>query len=85
MDNVARAERARFSDVVEPYAGRIRRLVFGHVHRPFSALRGTNHQIAFDLDPDAPRLASHEPPGCAVSLISGDSIIVHTHDDLDAS
>jgi 3',5'-cyclic-AMP phosphodiesterase len=94
MDDIALVERARFRDIVTPYASRIRHLFFGHVHRPisgswagipFSTLRGTNHQVAFDLDPAAPHLASQEPPAYAVVLIGGDSVVVHTHDYLDVS
>ncbi len=94
MDEIALAERARFREVVAPYVGHIRHLFFGHVHRPiagswagipFSTLRGTNHQVAFDLDPAAPHLASQEPPAYGVVLMSGDGVVVHTHDYLDAS
>jgi 3',5'-cyclic AMP phosphodiesterase CpdA len=94
MDQIALTERARFKEVVEPYVGRIRHLFFGHVHRPisgswagipFSTLRGTNHQVAFSLDPNAPHLASHEPPAYAVALVERESVVVHTHDFLDVS
>jgi 3',5'-cyclic AMP phosphodiesterase CpdA len=94
MDRIALAERAQFAEVVQPYQGRIRHLFFGHVHRPingswngipFSTLRGTNHQVAFDLDPSAPHFASHEPPAYAVALLNPGGVVVHTHDFLDAS
>jgi 3',5'-cyclic-AMP phosphodiesterase len=94
MDRIALAERAPFHAVMSPYMARIRHLFFGHVHRPisgswhgvpFSTLRGTNHQVWFDLSPDSAHLASHEPPAYAVVLIRPDTVIVHTHDFLDAS
>lgn len=94
MDRIALAERARFTEMISPYQGRVRHIFFGHVHRPisgswqgipFSTLRGTNHQVWFDLDPSAPHLASHEPPAYGVVLIREDAVVVHTHDYLDAS
>lgn len=70
----------------------IRHLFFGHVHRPvsgvwrgipFSALRGTNHQVAFDLHsaPAVPK--SYEEPAYAVCLLEEDQTVVHLHDYLD--
>ena len=94
MDCIALAERAAFADIVKAHTARIRHLFFGHVHRPisgnwmgipFSTLRGTNHQVWFDLAPEAPHLASHEPPAYAVVLIGEQSVVVHTHDYLDTS
>lgn len=94
MDSIALAERERFRAVVAPYAGRIRHLFFGHVHRPifgswagipFSTIRGTNHQVWFDLDPTSPHLASHEPPAYGIALFGRDGVVVHAHDYLDTS
>jgi len=94
MDRIALAEREAFSAVIEPYLSRIRHLFFGHVHRPisgswhgipFSTLRGTNHQVWFDLRTDVPHLASHEPPAYGIVLASREQIVVHTHDYLDRS
>jgi 3',5'-cyclic AMP phosphodiesterase CpdA len=94
MDRIALAERAAFAELIKPHKDRIRHLFFGHVHRPisgnwmgipFSTLRGTNHQVWFDLSPDGEHLASHEPPAYAVALIGGETVVVHTHDFLDAS
>jgi len=94
MDRIALAQPARFMEVVRPYRARIRHLFFGHVHRPisgswlgipFSTLRGTNHQVCFDLSPQAPHLSCHEPPAYAVVLISEGTVVIHTHDYLDAS
>jgi Icc protein len=70
-DRIAMAEAAAFTEVVTPYRARIRHVFFGHVHRPisgswlgipFSTLRGTNHQVCFDLSPQAVHLTNHEPP-----------------------
>lgn len=94
MDRIALAEREAFLEVVKPYLPRIRHLFFGHVHRPicgawqgvpFSTLRGTNHQVAFDLNPAGAHLASHEPPAYGIVLAGAHSIVVHTHDYLDQS
>jgi 3',5'-cyclic-AMP phosphodiesterase len=94
MDEIALIQRAEFAAVIKPYTARIRHLFFGHVHRPmsgswhgipFSTLRGTNHQVWFDLDPASDHLASHEPPAYGVVLISQDTVVVHTHDFLDQS
>lgn len=94
MDRIALADSAQFARVIKPYLGRIRHLFFGHVHRPicgswmgipFSTLRGTNHQVGFDLDPAAEHLATHEPPAYGVVLIGENAVVVHTHDYLDRS
>ena len=81
--------------MIAPYRSRIRHLFFGHVHRPifgsygkipFSTLRGTNHQVWFELDASATdHLASHEPPAYGVVLIDDANLVVHSHDFLDTS
>jgi len=94
MDQIALKQAPEFAKVIAPYRSRIRHLFFGHVHRPisgsygnipFSTLRGTNHQVWFDLDPTAEHLASHEPPAYGVVLVEGDNVVVHAHDFLDES
>jgi 3',5'-cyclic-AMP phosphodiesterase len=94
MDRIGLIERERFAAVVKPYSSRIWHLFFGHVHRPisgswhgipFSTLRGTNHQVWFDLGLDCEHLGSHEPPAYGVVLISADAVVVHTHDFMDQS
>ena len=91
MDRIALAERQALFDALSPYLRRVRHLFFGHVHRPiagswhgipFSTLRGTSHQVWFDLSTDCEHLASHEPPAYAVVLASPATIVVHTHDFL---
>jgi 3',5'-cyclic-AMP phosphodiesterase len=94
MDEIALKQASEFAEVIAPYRARIRHLFFGHVHRPisgsygtipFSTLRGTNHQVWFELDPTAPHLASHEPPAYGVVLVEPDTLVVHSHDFLDTS
>ena len=94
MDRIALAERAAFAAIIKPHKARIRHVFFGHVHRPisgswmgipFSTLRGTNHQVWFDLSPDAPHLSSHEPPAYAIVLIGEETVVIHTHDYLDSN
>src|SRR5262245_2580571 len=94
MDRIALADSAALIAVINPIRPRIRHLFFGHVHRPiagswlgipFSTLRGTNHQVCFDLSPGAAHLTTHEPPAYAVVLIGETDVVVHTHDYLDAS
>ena len=94
MDKISLVDSEAFFEVVKPYLPRVRHLFFGHVHRPicgnwhgisFSTLRGTNHQVWFDMREDCKHLASYEPPAYAVVLIEPEQIIVHTHDFLDDS
>ena len=95
MDEIALKQSAEFAEVIAPYRARIRHLFFGHVHRPifgsygkipFSTLRGTNHQVWFELDAKATdHLASHEPPAYGVVLIDNQNLVVHSHDFLDTS
>lgn len=94
MDEIALKQSAAFAAVIAPYRARIRHLFFGHVHRPisgsygtipFSMLRGTNHQVWFELDPAGEHLASHEPPAYSVVLMDREMLVVHTHDYLDTS
>ncbi|MGQ0686920.1 phosphodiesterase [Bradyrhizobium sp.] len=94
MDSIALKQSGEFAEVIAPYRARIRHLFFGHVHRPvsgsygtipFSTLRGTNHQVWFELDPAADHLASHEPPAYGVVLVDRETLVVHTHDFLDVN
>ena len=52
---------------------------------PSPTLRGTNHQVWFELDPTGAHLASHEPPAYGVVLMDRETLVVHAHDFLDAS
>ena len=94
MDSIALKQNGEFAEVIAPYRARIRHLFFGHVHRPisgsygtipFSTLRGTNHQVWFELDPAADHLASHELPAYGVVLVDRETLVVHAHDFLDVS
>lgn len=94
MDRINLLDAAAFDELIAPYRARIRHLFFGHVHRPingswkgmpFSTLRGTNHQVWFDLREGVPHLASHEPPAYAVVLADATQTVIHTHDFLDQS
>ena len=82
-----------FSEVVSRRPN-IRHIFHGHVHRPVcgswcgipvSALRGTSHQVQFDLKTVEPVPLCHEPPAYAMILLSRDQTIVHYHDFLDGS
>ena len=68
--------------------------LFGHVHRPvsgswhgipFNTLRGTNHQIQFDLNVDDYLPINHEPPAYCVIFLEPQQTTVHFHDYLDDS
>lgn len=81
-------------DVVAPHRTRVRHLFHGHLHRPlagswhgmpFSSLRGTNHQVALDLSERTTVPGSREPPAYALIRFADDSVVVHTHDYLDAT
>ena len=72
----------------------IRHIFLGHVHRPvfgswmgipFSIIRGTAHQVPFDMKTVTPVPKSHEPPAYGVAFLSDESIVVHAHDYLDKS
>lgn len=90
LDEIALREPERFARMLE---GRdVRHLFYGHVHRPvcgswrgipMSTMRGTNHQVPFDLGPRLETLPSHEPPAYGVVLIEPDQVVVHLHDYLD--
>jgi Icc protein len=82
-----------FSEVVSRRTN-IRHIFHGHVHRPVcgswcgipvSALRGTSHQVQYDLETVEPIPLCHEPPAYAMILLRRDQTIVHYHDFLDDS
>jgi 3',5'-cyclic AMP phosphodiesterase CpdA len=94
MDRISLQQKAAFAETVLPYRSDIRHLFYGHVHRPisgswlgipFSTLRATSHQVWLDFNAGTDIPGSHEPPAYAVVLISAESVVVHTHDFLDAS
>lgn len=66
----------------------VEHLFFGHVHRavsgrwrkiPFSALPGTNHQVATDFKTVSPIPLSHGPPAYAFVHLDGACQLVHLH------
>ncbi len=93
MDRMALASPEGLIRTLEPYTN-VRHIFFGHVHRPvsgswrgipFSALRGTAHQVALDLETVSPVPKSREPPAYAVILVEAERTVVHLHDFLDES
>jgi len=72
--------------------GNLRHLFFGHLRRachgswkglPFSTVRATAHQIAFDMTEDIPLAGSGELPDYAVVLIEDDRVVIHDHSYLE--
>lgn len=93
VDRIKLRDAKHLSDIIKQYAT-IKHLFFGHVHRPmtgtwcnvpYCALRGTNHQVAFDFVTVEQVPKSHEPPAYAVIFIRPDALVVHFHDFLDKS
>lgn len=93
LDRIRLLDPAMLREVLARHSN-IKHIFFGHVHRPiaghwagisFSALRGTNHQVALDFAADAKIPRSHEPPAYAIALFGQDSLVVHFHDYLDRS
>ncbi|MEM7653291.1 MAG: phosphodiesterase [Pseudomonadota bacterium] len=92
LDRIGLTQAADFRDVIEPHAHKIAHLFYGHVHRPIcgswlgiptSTIRGTNHQVAFNLSPKESDIPfTYEEPAYAVVLIDRDSVVIHTHDYL---
>ena len=79
--------------IIQPHKN-IEHIFLGHVHRPvagswrgipFSMIRGTNHQVPFDLDAFEMIPKSHEPPAYAIIFLESGQTIVHSHDYLDSS
>jgi len=90
MDEISLQQPEKFAAVVAGHD--IRHFFFGHLHRPiagswrgipFTTMRGTNHQVAFDLVTERVVPGSHEPPAYAVVMTGGELTVVHFHDYLD--
>ena len=88
-----REDAQRIQQIVSGFSN-IKHLFFGHVHRPvsgswhgipFNTLRGTNHQIQFDLNVDDYLPINHEPPAYCVIFLEPQQTTVHFHDYLDDS
>ena len=80
-----------FADILGTNSN-IRHLFIGHVHRPlsgswrnipFSALPGTNHQIATDFKSVTPMPYSHNPAAYAFVHLDDDCSLVHLHNYLE--
>ena len=92
LDRIGLTQAAAFQEVVESHAHKIGHLFYGHVHRPIcgswlgiptSTIRGTNHQVYFDLSgKDTAIPFSYEEAAYAVALIDRDTVNVHTHEYL---
>lgn len=91
LDRMKLCDGERFREILES-TGQVRHLFFGHVHRPlsgswgsvpFSALPGTNHQIATDFEMREPMPYSHGPPAYAIVDLHGDRTLVHLNHFLD--
>lgn len=96
MDCISLAAPERLWDVLAPHRARIRHLFFGHLHRPVcgswrgipvSTLRGTAHQVAFDLVRSwrLPVPGSHEPAAYGFVRVCADGVVVHQVDVFDES
>jgi len=94
MDCISLAEPERLWEVLAPHRARLRHLFFGHLHRPIagswrgipvSTLRGTAHQVAFDLVRSwrLPVPGSDEPAAYGVVRVSAECVVVHQMDVLD--
>lgn len=86
MDAMALDDPAGLAAVVARH-GQVERVLCGHLHRPIHArFAGTiastapspAHQVALDLDPEAPAAFTLEPPGLAVhTWIPGTGLVSH--------
>jgi len=91
LDRMKLDDAGSFASIVTAHPN-VRHLFFGHVHRPlsgswrgipFSALPGTNHQIATDFEAVSPMPFSHGPPAYAFIQLEADHSLVHLHSYLD--
>jgi len=95
MDNIMMQDAEAFHDVIAPHKHRIQHLFFGHVHRPifgnwrgvsFSCMRGLNHQVALDLNPETTNVPGDlAQPAYGVVLLSKDLVVEHMCEFADTS
>ncbi len=87
LDRIKLEDADRFAAVLRPHRN-IRHLFLGHVHRPisgcwgsipFSALPGTNHQVAADYETVRPVPFCRESPAYAWVNLENDLTLVHLH------
>lgn len=95
MDNIMMQDADAFHAVIEPHKHRIQHLFFGHVHRAifgnwrgvsFSCMRGLNHQVALDLNPETNNVPGDlAQPAYGVVLLSDDLVVAHMFEFAEAS
>lgn len=94
MDRIALLDGSALLTALKEHEHRIRHLFLGHIHRPiagswrgipFSALRGTNHQVALSLTDSEDIPCGLEPPQYGVVILEADSVVVHLYDFMDCS
>lgn len=93
MDAISLLDTSHFFSAIEGYEHHIQQVFFGHIHRPicgsfrgiaYSTLRGTNHQVALELNGNESCIqGSHEQPQYGIVLLSEDQILIHAEDFLD--
>lgn len=93
LDAIGQRDSAEIAELLAPYRN-IRFIFFGHVHRPiagswqgfaFSTLRGTNHQVPFDLETLKPVPKDQAAPAYGVVFLDDSLTVVHFHDYLEDS
>lgn len=93
MDDLMLADHEDLAGTIRA-AGGVAYVVFGHVHRPvsglwagtpFTAIRGTNHQVWLDFTVTEGVPCSHEPPMYGIVLLDRDQIVYHAHEHADQS
>lgn len=86
LDRIKLDDTAKFAAALENPAA-VRHLFLGHVHRPvsgswrgipFSALPGTNHQVAADFETESPVPCMLGPAAYAIVHVDADRTVVHT-------
>jgi 3',5'-cyclic AMP phosphodiesterase CpdA len=95
MDAIRLLDDGPFADILRPHAARIRHIFFGHVHRaifgtwlgiPFSCMRATNHQVAYDTQAGAECIpGSLEAPAYGVVTLSREAVVIHMQEFADRS
>lgn len=85
MDKIGLKGREGFAAVVEKHA-QVEKILCGHLHRTIHAQVGGRaaltcpspaHQVALDIDPEAPSCFRMEPPGFMLHWWNGGKLITH--------
>ena len=86
MDKIGLTGRDEFAAIMERHA-QVELILCGHLHRTIRAQVGGRpaltcpspaHQVALDIDPDAPSCFRMEPPGFMLHWWNGGKLISHT-------